>query len=74
MLNNNKQHHRITNQSPTPSFPIQKINHSTAQLNIITLTAKSDASIKATGVRFNRLVTSPTAHMLGILVREYSFT
>lgn len=39
-----------------------------------TLTAKHVPSIKATGVRFIRFVTSPTAQMLGILVREYSST
>lgn len=37
-------------------------------------TAKKVPSIKATGVRFIRLVTSPIAHMLGILVRENSST
>lgn len=39
-----------------------------------THTAKQDASIRATGVRFILFVTSPTAHMLGMLVREYSST
>jgi len=39
-----------------------------------TRTAKHDPSIKATGVRFIRFVTSPAAHMLGMLVRENSST
>ena len=39
-----------------------------------TLTAKQVPSIKATGVRFIRFVTSPTAHILGMLVCEYSST
>lgn len=39
-----------------------------------TLTAKHVPSISATGVRFIRFVTSPTAHMLGMLVLEYSST
>lgn len=39
-----------------------------------THTAKHVPSIKATGVRFIRFVTSPTAQILGTLVREYSST
>lgn len=38
------------------------------------LTEKQVPSINATGVRFIRFVTSPTAHMLGTVVREYSST
>lgn len=37
-------------------------------------TAKQVPSINATGVRFNRFVTSPTAHMFGTVEREYSST
>ena len=37
-------------------------------------TAKQVPSIKATGVRFIRFVTSPIAQMLGTVVREYSST
>jgi hypothetical protein len=38
------------------------------------LTEKQVASMRATGVRLIRFVTSPTAHMLGTDVREYSST
>lgn len=33
-------------------------------------TAKQVPSVKATGVRFNLFVTSPIAHIFGMLVRE----
>lgn len=57
------------------------IKSSIDQYNILLLlykeknhTAKQVPSIKATGVRFIRFVTSPIAHIVGTLVLEYSST